>query len=1221
MTTLNQNIQVDASGALSGAQQLNATIDSIGTTLARLNDNLSKTTKALAALDQRTLQSFRNARDAAISLGRAANETVAAVQKATSGLASIDAALEKRVDRVRQLRRELQGLSGTALSGGPGGGGGGGNGNGLFTGNFGGGGGGNLPRLGDVSSLSAFSQQLERQFIILAQSRVFFGIKDQIVDATSAAKELNARVTEIQTITQTADRTTKDWTDSMLRLSSALGRPAVEVADAAYQLLSNQIRGAGARTEELTLQVGQFANVTRTTLPGAVDALSSVLNSYGDTADKAGQRSAQLFKAIELGKFRGEELATSIGKVAPVASHAGVSLEELLATYTALTVQGQNLNTSSTLVLNVINALIKPNKELAQFYRTQGVSSGQEFIQMNGGLAGALSVLQKQTGGVATEINKFFSNIRAFRGIQALTADINRFTSDLGNIKNAENSFKLAVDIDENSANRTIDRFTERLKNRTIDELGNGLLKARALLGKVDEKTSIVTGEFGGAFLVQTAIIGGLVGKIAEFASQTRLAKIAATELTVGLGSISGKLGDISSSFFSNLNLFVTTATVAYLVGLKIFEKSKEQLSIEEEITREKKRQTKELEEARNFKQKTLDVVIKEDVGKAVASAADLRKVTQETFDRARQIVRVNLEAMTLGSSEAFTSVRNDIARINETINENKALVSNSQKSLGDFRANAQKSLFGAKLELANPDQQLKLVQDEMDRLVARGRQLITQGAAKPGSSGQDQIKEGNDLLAEAERLARQRFDLTKNTLGTTQLLNNLENDLLKIQNAKIQAQQTIQILKERENKTLQEQKDKEKLRLDQLEKLNREFININQKIADGTIAKQPEFQKQGRFVPDLVSQRLDLLSGEISRRLFEIDTPAAARFSVEVAKVLVEARKSVRAALADADAESNQKQLQEQREIVEKQRQVINTKSSELGANLTKPDTEGVAKNIKLLQDFIVLNSGEIDTLIFKAGSIFPKVRKSAEEQLIRFRQITDIISALKDIQKAPANQNGVIVLSPEQLTQLKAAQEALGTLREATSGTGNADLFRSLEKQLQETIKLATEVSSLSGANEQTLANLNDLANSDSPKQFNDSLNTLINTTNSQTAEFEKALSGLTATINNFQLNVAKPAGNFSSGGTVSAPQGMDTILAGLRPGETVMNPKATSLFGPLFSRMNNLASIPYGSANSITMGDVNVYVSGSNSAGQNVREMGNAIRREIRRGNLRM
>lgn len=1215
--SLDQKITVDASGALTGVQVLNSTIDSIGTTLEELNTRLGKTQIAFNSLDKKLVSTLRTARDAALSLSRAANDATQSVQRAVSGLASIDNAIEKRIDKVKELRKELQELSGTVLIGGRQGGGGGG----------GGRPGGGLPgdgedsikrgiaRLGDFTR---FGEQLARQFAIIAQSRVFFFLKDSIEEAANAAKTLQERITEIQTISQSANRTSESWARSLIRVSNELGRPVVEVADAAYQTLSNNIRGAQNNTEAFLLTVGNFARVTRTSLPGAIDAVSSVLNSYGQTADQASEVTAKLFKGIELGRFRGEELASALGKVAPIASQLGISLDELIASFVVLTDQGQNLNTSSTLVLNVLNALIKPSTDMKKLFLELGVSSGQSLTQQLK-LAGVLDLLAEKSRGATGELADLFTNIRGQRGTVGLTQDIRRFQNALEDIQNSKRSFDIALQIDQSSQNREIDQFRNRLKNATITAFGQGLVSLEAGLAKIDRKTglsenllSLASASVGGFLAVETSkFLFNLIQSRQVLQDITVLGPRLTNEL-----QLSGKAA---------LGLSVAFGA-AYLAGLKLFGQSQAEIELIEtgnRLLRERSEaalRNNNRTQLTNFKsvEQALDNIQKK-------TAATRRDITSQ-FDAARESVRTSFEQLQGSLSNTFERSRQAIQDINRDISRNLNEIDNSRKSLGDFRANLEKTFLNIKIDIANPQQQLRILGDEIERLTNKGKGLIIKGGQTPGTQGEEFVREGRADLQEAVSLARQRAQVLQaiarengTIISSTVLLNQLEDDSLRILNAKAQAENEFQRLKKQEVETLRLQKADEQERLGRLELTVKKFNEIQQKIAAGTISKDTEFQRKGIFDPAAVEKELLSLSSKISDALFKIDPGASARFSADLATSLQRSFAAINLTILDENQKRIEKLEVQEREGAKRRQQDLAEANAALQKSFNVPADKGLANASQQLNNILTLATSNTNII----GELLFGRQDETRNRQIFINQIQEIRKQLDLIRGTQAGPDGIISIREDQLAQLKAAELGLTRIQNAigTKTTLGSQLRPGLEQtiqDIQETFKLVNSVNVIDRVNNEAIQKIFRIER-EGGQALESSLNTLSNITIQGAEKIAAALNELEGRIRTSVSNIPF-GGGFSYGGTVQG-QGMDTMLAAVRAGETILSPGASRIFASQIRSAQNLASIPYGQSSNVNVGDVNVYVSGNSSPEQTVRQIGQGIRREIRRGTLRL
>lgn len=159
-----------------------------------------------------------------------------------------------------------------------------------------------------------------------------------------------------------------------------------------------------------------------TDLSIAIDGMTSVINAYGRETTDANFVANAFFTAQKYGKTTVEELATNVGKVAPIAKAAGVGLDELLATMAGLTLGGLSTDEATTALRGALSALIKPSKEAGETLQALGIPYGVMQIRQKG-LAYTLQQLNKAQKTHPELIAKAIPNIRAYTAAMALSGD------------------------------------------------------------------------------------------------------------------------------------------------------------------------------------------------------------------------------------------------------------------------------------------------------------------------------------------------------------------------------------------------------------------------------------------------------------------------------------------------------------------------------------------------------------------------------------------------------------------------------------------------------------------------------------------------------------------------------------------------------------------------------------------------------------------------------
>jgi len=341
-------------------------------------------------------------------------------------------------------------------------------------------------------------------------------LTNALLAGVQASIEYEKTLARIQTIAGAEVTDIGTLGDSVRALADEFGRPVTEVAAAQYELLSNQI-GNVAQSADVMRSALKLANVTGAETPDAVNAISSVLNSYNLATSDAADVSAKLFRAVDLGRFKLDEIANSLGRVTVPAAQLGVSFDEVAASLATLTVTGIPADEAMTLLSNTMRGLLKPTKDMKKVFDQLGVSSAEAGIQAFG-FQGFLEKITAVSGDTASEITQLTENIRVARGVFGLTGQqAERAAANILEIKKASAELldqKNDLIIRTNA--KQVEEEMNRLKNLFIVDIGQGALQAVTALA---------------------APFGGLtnVVKIAAAAATLYAASLAAASFNTGL--------------------------------------------------------------------------------------------------------------------------------------------------------------------------------------------------------------------------------------------------------------------------------------------------------------------------------------------------------------------------------------------------------------------------------------------------------------------------------------------------------------------------------------------------------------------------------------------------------------------------------------------------------------------------------------------------------------
>lgn len=294
--------------------------------------------------------------------------------------------------------------------------------------------------------------------------------------ATSAAVDFADALAEVSTLLtgDDIDGQINQINDSALELSRTYGGTAVGQARAFYQAISAGAADAAEATEILTV-ANQLAVGGVTDVFTATDGLTTVLNAYGDAVAGAADVSDTLFVGVRAGKTTVEELASTLGRVAPLAAQVGVDFDQLVAATAALTKGGISTAESVTGLRAVLAAVSKPSSEAADLAEELGLEFNVAALQAQG-LQGFLESLTAATGGNTEALARLFGGVEALVPILALTGTgAEDFTNILGDMEERAGSTQEAFDRMANSPGFQLGRVVDALTAELI-ELGQIVL-------------------------------------------------------------------------------------------------------------------------------------------------------------------------------------------------------------------------------------------------------------------------------------------------------------------------------------------------------------------------------------------------------------------------------------------------------------------------------------------------------------------------------------------------------------------------------------------------------------------------------------------------------------------------------------------------------------------------------------------------------------------------
>jgi hypothetical protein len=372
-------------------------------------------------------------------------------------------------------------------------------------------------------SWEAMGRLLAIQLLHTAIGRVTSAISAGVTAATAYQRKL----TQIRTIAQDNQLSFQAWDKMIQRVARSYGTTLADTAQAAYSALSNQV-ARGLQLETFLNSISAFAIATNSSLEQSGNLLASVLNSYRMTATQANEAAAILFKTIDLGRVEAGEMANTFGRVAVLATEAGVSLSELGAMISLLTIKGTKYNEAYTLINNMLLKIAKPTKEMTVFLGELGYESGLAAVR-GMGLVGFLEAIDAALAKNPNRGRLMFNEMRSFRSHLSMTGQgLKDFIEIHEKYKDSELDYANAVKMQFESPGERWGKELEKLKSFFTAGVGGQIVSvldriSTAMGGLADQMRLIVP-------TAGMAIMLNVLMKIGTYGVKNMMALVAATK-------------------------------------------------------------------------------------------------------------------------------------------------------------------------------------------------------------------------------------------------------------------------------------------------------------------------------------------------------------------------------------------------------------------------------------------------------------------------------------------------------------------------------------------------------------------------------------------------------------------------------------------------------------------------------------------------------------------
>lgn len=359
-------------------------------------------------------------------------------------------------------------------------------------------------------------------------------VADAFAECSDAAAEFEVSMAMVSTIADSSVLSTEQISEQIKQVSRDTAIAVTDLAEATYGAISASIATADAVT--FVEQANQLAVGGFTSQATAVDVLTTAINAYGLSADKAGQLSDYLVTTQNLGKTTVDQLASSIGMVIPSAAAFNVEMDNLSTAYAILTANGVQTAQSTTYLKAMFTELASTESEVAKVLKEETGQSFAELMEQGYSLGDVMQILGDSVDGNTTAFMNMWGSMEAGSGAVSLyNSGAEKYAHVLDQMRNSAGATALAYEKMTNTTEFGSQRMENSFNNLKI-AIGDDLNPTVAtfqntISGMVDgfagfiEKHPAITALLTGITVGIAAITIGITG----YAAATKIAALAQT--------------------------------------------------------------------------------------------------------------------------------------------------------------------------------------------------------------------------------------------------------------------------------------------------------------------------------------------------------------------------------------------------------------------------------------------------------------------------------------------------------------------------------------------------------------------------------------------------------------------------------------------------------------------------------------------------------------------
>ena len=249
-----------------------------------------------------------------------------------------------------------------------------------------------------------------------AASAVAFG------SAIKSASDFQLGITNITNLLGSEGlKSTQMFSDGIKDISVQFGQTKESLTASLFDIVS-----AGtdlSDSMEFLAASAELANAGLTSTNITTSALLTTMAAFEDSVTSAADASDFLFSVQKFGRTTLEEVASSLGKLAPMASLAGLSLEDMGAAIATVTLSGISTKEVMTSLQALMKTFIDPTEDAIEAASELGFELNANALQGDN----FARTLKKISKGSIEQINAISGSVEAFKALAPIVTDVSKF--------------------------------------------------------------------------------------------------------------------------------------------------------------------------------------------------------------------------------------------------------------------------------------------------------------------------------------------------------------------------------------------------------------------------------------------------------------------------------------------------------------------------------------------------------------------------------------------------------------------------------------------------------------------------------------------------------------------------------------------------------------------------------------------------------------------------